>query len=73
MEIAGDAYRSHRPHPGWEMRRTTLDLAEDAIWAKTRGAAALAVTEMATNLVKHAGSGTMVVQRVQQNGTSGCV
>ncbi|MFZ0817860.1 MAG: ATP-binding SpoIIE family protein phosphatase [Candidatus Sulfotelmatobacter sp.] len=55
-----------------EIRRRTLELAEALhLGEKRGGAAALAATEMATNLLKHAGSGNMLLQRVQQNGSSG--
>jgi len=55
-----------------EIRRRTLELAEELhLGEKRSGAAALAATEMATNLLKHAGSGNMLLQRVQQNGSSG--
>ncbi len=55
-----------------EIRRKTLELAEELhLGEKRGGAAALAATEMATNLLKHAGSGNMLLQRVQQNGSSG--
>ena len=35
------------------------------------GSLALVVTEMATNLVKHAGQGTMIVETIGHNGSSG--
>lgn len=55
-----------------EIRRQTVGLAEELRLGETRGgAAALAATEMATNLLKHAGSGNMLLQRVQENGYSG--
>ncbi len=55
-----------------EIRRKTLELAEELHLGEKRcGAAGLAATEMATNLLKHAGSGNMLLQRVQQNGSSG--
>lgn len=48
------------------------ELAQDLQLGEIRsGAAALAATEMATNLLKHAGNGTMLLQRVQENGNSG--
>ena len=50
-----------------EARRKAAELAEDLQLGEVRsGAAALAATEMATNLVKHAGNGMMLVQRVQE-------
>jgi anti-sigma regulatory factor (Ser/Thr protein kinase) len=36
-----------------------------------RGAVALAATEMATNLVKHAGRGKMLIQKVRENSSAG--
>jgi anti-sigma regulatory factor (Ser/Thr protein kinase) len=55
-----------------EIRRRTAELAEELRLGETRcGAAALAATEMATNLLKHAGSGNMLLQRVGENGSSG--
>ena len=55
-----------------EARRRVAELAQDLQLGEIRsGAAALAATEMATNLVKHAGNGTMLLQRVQENGSSG--
>lgn len=55
-----------------EARRKAAELALDLQLGEVRsGAVAVVVTEMATNLVKHAGSGTMFLQRVQENGSSG--
>jgi anti-sigma regulatory factor (Ser/Thr protein kinase) len=55
-----------------EIRRKTQELAEElSLGEKRCGAAALAATEMATNLLKHAGSGNMLLQRVQENGSAG--
>ena len=55
-----------------EARRKVAEFAQDLQLGEVRsGAAALAATEMATNLVKHAGNGTMLLQRVQENGSSG--
>jgi anti-sigma regulatory factor (Ser/Thr protein kinase) len=55
-----------------EIRRKTLELAEELHLGEVRGgAAALSATEMATNLLKHAGSGNMLLQRIQENGSSG--
>ncbi len=55
-----------------EARRRAAEFAQDLRFGEVRsGAVALAATEMATNLVKHAGNGTMLVQRVQNNGNSG--
>jgi anti-sigma regulatory factor (Ser/Thr protein kinase) len=60
------------PSQTGEIRRKTLELGEELRLGETRsGAAALAATEMATNLLKHAGSGSMLLQRVQENGSSG--
>ena len=55
-----------------EARRKAAELAQDLQLGEVRsGAAALAATEMATNLVKHASNGTMLFQRVQENGNAG--
>ena len=55
-----------------EARRKVAEFAQDLQLGEIRsGAAALAATEMATNLVKHAGNGTILLQRVQENGNSG--
>jgi anti-sigma regulatory factor (Ser/Thr protein kinase) len=55
-----------------EARRKAAELAQDLHLGETRsGAVAVVATEMATNLVKHAGNGTMFLQRVQENGSSG--
>ena len=55
-----------------EARRRASEFAQDMQLGEVRaGAVALAATEMATNLVKHAGNGTMLLQRVQENGSSG--
>ena len=58
-------------HAG-EARRYAAVCAEHANLGESEtGSLAIAVTEMATNLVKHAGSGTMVVESITQNGSSG--
>ncbi|HEY1802533.1 MAG TPA: ATP-binding SpoIIE family protein phosphatase [Terriglobales bacterium] len=55
-----------------EARRKAVALAEElGMEESRRGTVALATTEMATNLVKHAGKGHILVQRLQQNGNSG--
>ena len=55
-----------------EARRKAAEFAHDLQFGEVRsGAAALAATEMATNLVKHAGNGTLLLQRVRENGNSG--
>lgn len=55
-----------------EARRKAIELAQDLELGEVRaGAIALVATEMATNLVKHAGNGTMLLQRVCENGHSG--
>src|ERR1700740_2676585 len=54
-----------------EARRRAAEFAQDMQLGEVRsGAVALAATEMATNLVKHAGNGTLLLQRVQENGSS---
>lgn len=58
-------------HAG-EARRHAALLAEDAkLGERESGSVAIAVTEMVTNLVKHAGSGTVIVEAVANNGSSG--
>ncbi len=55
-----------------EARRKAVAFAEELGMEESRqGTVALATTEMATNLVKHAGKGHILVQRLQQNGSSG--
>ena len=55
-----------------EARRKVAEFAQELQLGEIRsGAAALAATEMATNLVKHAGNGTMLLQCIRENGSSG--
>lgn len=55
------------PSQAGEARRKATALAEELELCETsRGAIALATTEMATNLVKHAGKGHILVQRIVQ-------
>lgn len=55
-----------------EARRRATEFAQDLRLGEVRsGAVALAATEMATNLVKHAGNGSILVQRIPDNGNSG--
>lgn len=55
-----------------EARRHAVAQALEVNLGETdRGSLAIAVTEMATNLVKHAGTGTIVVERIMRDGTSG--
>lgn len=55
-----------------DARRRAVALAEDLrLDQACCGAVALAATEMATNLVKHAGGGHLLLQRVGNNGDSG--
>lgn len=55
-----------------EARRAVQIFAEDLKLDETRcGQIALATTELATNVVKHAGRGHVLVQRVQRNGDVG--
>lgn len=55
-----------------EARRKAVEYAEDLqIEESMRGEIALATTEIATNLVKHAGKGHILLQRVPRNGHSG--
>jgi anti-sigma regulatory factor (Ser/Thr protein kinase) len=58
-------------HAG-EARRHAALLAEDAkLGERETGSLAIAVTEIVTNLVKHAGNGTVIVEAVANNGSSG--
>ncbi|MFZ0228478.1 MAG: ATP-binding protein, partial [Mycobacterium sp.] len=58
-------------HAG-QARRHAAALADEAKLGATEGGSlAIVVTEMATNLIKHAGSGTMVVESFAHNGGSG--
>jgi anti-sigma regulatory factor (Ser/Thr protein kinase) len=58
-------------HAG-EVRRHAAVCAERAnLGERERGSLAIVVTEMVTNLVKHAGSGTMVLEGITRNGSSG--
>src|ERR1700721_2253315 len=55
-----------------ETRRRAIEYAEGLDLDETRrGAVGLAATEMATNLVKHAGRGNMLIQKIRENGGSG--
>jgi anti-sigma regulatory factor (Ser/Thr protein kinase) len=60
-----------KSHAG-EARRQAAMIAERLnLGESERGGLAIAVTEIATNLVKHAGNGTIVVDSVGHNGTRG--
>lgn len=60
------------PSQAGDARRRALALAEDLhLGEGCCGAVALAATEMATNLVKHAGGGHLLLQRTGNNGNSG--
>ena len=55
-----------------EARRKAVAFAEELEMSESRrGSVALATTEMATNLVKHAGMGHILVQQLRHNGNSG--
>jgi anti-sigma regulatory factor (Ser/Thr protein kinase) len=55
-----------------QARRTAVAFAEQLQMNESRcGSVALATTEMATNLVKHAGRGHILVQRIETMGNSG--
>src|SRR5215469_8573752 len=55
-----------------EARRIAVRLAEEiGMEESDRGAVAIAVTEMATNIVKHAGTGRIVCEQLATNGTRG--
>ncbi len=60
------------PSQAGEARRRAMAVAEELHMGEARGGRiALATAEMATNLVKHAGRGHILIQRVPQNGHSG--
>jgi anti-sigma regulatory factor (Ser/Thr protein kinase) len=60
------------PSQAGEARRKAMAFAEELQMGETsRGAVALATTEMATNLVKHAGRGHILVQRILQGKMAG--
>jgi anti-sigma regulatory factor (Ser/Thr protein kinase) len=55
-----------------ETRRRALEYAEGLHLGQNRcGAVALAATEMASNLLKHAGQGNMLLQKIRESSTSG--
>jgi anti-sigma regulatory factor (Ser/Thr protein kinase) len=55
-----------------EARRTAVQCAETAGMEESdRGAVAIASTELASNLVKHASRGKLLFETLRQNGTSG--
>ena len=55
-----------------EARRMAVACAEEiGLDESTRGAVAIVVTEMATNLVKHAGHGSILISQVGNNGSRG--
>ncbi len=60
------------PSGAGEARRAIVRCAEDLHMSEAEcGAVAIAVTEMATNVVKHAKHGSIICQPVSQNGSSG--
>lgn len=58
-------------HAGEARRQAALAAEKSGLDESARGALAIVVTEMATNLVKHARNGTMLIESVGNNGTSG--
>jgi anti-sigma regulatory factor (Ser/Thr protein kinase) len=58
-------------HAGEARRYAAVQAADANLNERDAGALAIVVTEMTTNLVKHAGGGTIVVQSVMQGGNSG--
>jgi anti-sigma regulatory factor (Ser/Thr protein kinase) len=60
------------PSHAGEARRLALHCAEkNGFTESERGGVAIAVTELATNVLKHAGSGTILCECIGQNGNSG--
>ena len=58
-------------HAGEARRHAALYAEKANLGERECGALAIAVTEMTTNLVKHAGNGTIVVDAIARNGSSG--
>jgi anti-sigma regulatory factor (Ser/Thr protein kinase) len=58
-------------HAGEARRHAALYAEQAQLGERERGSLAIVVTEMATNVVKHAGTGTIVLAAVTGNGTSG--
>ena len=56
---------------GEARRKATAFAAELGIEPSRQGEVALAATEMATNLLKHAGKGYLLLQKIGQNGSTG--
>lgn len=62
---------SESSQPG-DARRKAMAFAEELEMSEShRGSVALAATELATNLLKHAGNGQILVQKLQRSGESG--
>lgn len=60
------------PSHAGEARRLAVHCAEKSGLSETeRGAVAIAVTELATNILKHAGSGTILCESIAHNGSAG--
>jgi anti-sigma regulatory factor (Ser/Thr protein kinase) len=58
-------------HAGEARRQAALFAIDANLGERERGSLAIVVTEMTTNLVKHAGNGTIVVDAIAHNGSSG--
>src|ERR1700742_3117092 len=62
---------SDSTHVG-QARRHAAELADQTKLGETEGGSlAIVVTEMASNLVKHAGTGTMMIESVTGDGSAG--
>ncbi|GAC1434221.1 MAG: anti-sigma regulatory factor [Terriglobales bacterium] len=60
------------PSQAGEARRRAVEFAEDLHLGETRyGAVGIVATELATNLVKHAANGKILLQRLHENGNLG--
>ncbi len=58
-------------HAGEARRLAMISADQMKLGERERGALAIAITEIASNVVKHAGSGTIVIEAMQQNGNRG--
>jgi len=58
-------------HAGQARRHAAVCAERANLGERERGSLAIAVTEIATNLVKHAGNGTILIEGITQNGSSG--
>jgi len=62
---------THPTHAAEARRQADVFGAEVCLSERQRGSLAIVVTEMATNILKHAGNGTIMIDSVRQNGYRG--